>query len=432
MNDRITNATYGKYRIGMSSTGVRFLVLGAVLMLIAACSTVQASAPTANPTNATADAIDFEVFLPEVTTPSTPSPLYLPLVSLQVPLSTRLGFGAARASIQQYPEIASLRAGWYLDWRTRVNPERPNGMEYAQAIRLHQTTVCPIRTSPDRVACPYSIPHAYTYSPSESSIQAIARANLGSLWLIGNEMDRRDWWGGGQDEILPELYAEAYHELYYIIKEADPTAKVAIGGVVQATPLRMAYLTRIWNRYQLLYGEPMPVDIWNVHTFIIREQAKGWGADIPPGFDDLSGEYIFDPLPDPEHISIELIDEQIRRFRTWMKERGQQQKPLIVTEYGVLYHNSMLGVPNEDDQTVIDFMTDSFDYFLRTADCEIGYAADDCRLVQRWLWFSLDFKEDFNIYGKMFDPDTKEIMKTGRAFRDYSLQNLTELSKKPY
>ncbi|RLT40982.1 MAG: hypothetical protein DWI57_07635 [Chloroflexi bacterium] len=176
----------------------------------------------------------------------------------------------------------------------------------------------------------------------------------------------------------------------------------------------------------------MPVDIWNVHTFIIREQAKGWGADIPPGFDDLSGEYIFDPLPDPEHISIELIDEQIRRFRTWMKERGQQQKPLIVTEYGVLYHNSMLGVPNEDDQTVIDFMTDSFDYFLRTADCEIGYAADDCRLVQRWLWFSLDFKEDFNIYGKMFDPDTKEIMKTGRAFRDYSLQNLTELSKKPY
>jgi len=176
----------------------------------------------------------------------------------------------------------------------------------------------------------------------------------------------------------------------------------------------------------------MPVDVWNVHTFIIREQSKGWGADIPPGFDDLSGAYIFDPHPAPQHISVELIDEQIRTFRKWMKDRGQQEKPLIITEYGVLYHNSMMGIPDDDAQTVIDFMTDSFDYFLHTADCEIGYLADGCRLVQRWLWFSLDYTQDFNIYGKMFDPGTGESTKTGKAFRDYSLQNLGELAKKPY
>lgn len=432
MIDRMTNNTYGKFGLGISSRGVRFLVLGAVLMLMAACSTVQASAPTANSADATADAMDVQLFLPEVTAPSTPSPLYLPLISLQVPLSTRLGFGATRASIQQYPEIASLRAGWYLDWRARVNPERPNGMEYAQMIRVHQDLECPIGTTPDRVACPYTVPHSYSYSPNASTIQSIARANPGSLWLLGNEMDRMDWFGSNQDEMLPELYAVAYHELYTLIKGTDPSARIAIGGVVQPTPLRLEYLTKVWDTYQQTYGEPMPVDVWNIHAFILREKRNEWGADIPPGSSATVGKYDFGPLPHPQHIDMTIFDEQIRAFRQWMKDRGQQEKPLIVTEYGVLYHNSMLGVSDGDSQTLINFMTATFDYFLNTADCSLGFSSDGCRLVQRWVWFSLDYKQDFNIYHYMFDPDTKEITDTGKAFREYSLQQLSQLTKKPY
>ncbi len=69
-------------------------------------------------------------------------------------------------------------------------------------------------------------------------------------WLIGNEMDRVDFgsdYCSRQDEILPELYAQAYHEIYYAIKSADQTAQVAIGGMAEFTPLRSQYLERVWN-----------------------------------------------------------------------------------------------------------------------------------------------------------------------------------------
>ncbi|MFZ1754012.1 MAG: hypothetical protein WBO46_07265 [Caldilineaceae bacterium] len=363
---------------------------------------------------------------------STTNTLFIPLVSRQVQLSTRLGFGQTQGMITRYPEIESLRAGWYLNWSANLVPVRPAGMEYAQMIRLHQDLECPNGTNPDRIVCPYTVPYSYTYRPSATEIAANAAANPGSLWLLGNEMDRMDWFGSQQDEMLPELYAVAYHELYTLIKDADPLAKVAIGGIVQPTPLRLEYLTKVWDTYQLLYGVAMPVDVWNTHAFILREKLDEWGASIPPGSTAIVGEYDFGPLPHPQHIDMTIFDKQIRDFRRWMKERGQQEKPLIITEYGVLYHNWMLGIPDEDSQTPINFMLDTFDYFLNTADCSLGYTADDCRLVQRWVWFSLDYKIDFNKYHYLFDPDTLEITATGKAFREYSLQHMSQLSKKPY
>ena len=47
---------------------------------------------------------------------------------------------------------------------------------------------------------------------------------------------------------------------------------MAIGGVSQVTPLRLDYLERVLAAYEKQYGQPMPVDVWNVHTFILREQ----------------------------------------------------------------------------------------------------------------------------------------------------------------
>ena len=35
-------------------------------------------------------------------------------------------------------------------------------------------------------------------------------------------------------------------------------------------------------------------------------------------------------------------------------------------------------------------MIQTFDYFLNTKDCNLGYAADQCRLVQRWNWYSFN------------------------------------------
>lgn len=365
--------------------------------------------------------------------------LFLPFISHSVTseqemaLADRIGFGLTSSSLAAYTDVTTLTAGWYLDWRVREQPERPNDMQYVQMIRVHQELACGEWYHADRNLCPYSQPLNYRFRPSQSVIEAAAIANPGSLWLIGNEMDRIDWayckeWNGshcdvvgynGQDEILPETYAVAYHDLYTMLKAVDPTAQIAIGGIIQPTPLRLQYLTAIWDHYQTLYTETMPVDVWNVHNFIIQEKKNNWGADIPPGVNGTEGEYVNNPQ---SHIDMEIFGEQIVAFREWMKARGQQNKPLVVSEYGVLYHNSLMSPlwSDSDPSYVQTFMTESFDYFANTKDCNLGYPADDCRLVQQWNWYSLDDTwGSFNPHSRLFNPDTGEITSTGVAFRTY-------------
>ena len=102
-------------------------------------------------------------------------------------------------------------------------------------------------------------------------------------------------------------------------------------------------------------------------------------------------------------INRQIFDQQIRAFRAWMKAR-EQNKPLIVSEYGVLYsHVAELNVA----ATVRDFMLWKFRLLLNTKDCSLGYAADECRLVQRWAWYGLDDPgNEFNRYGSLFNFST--------------------------
>jgi len=196
----------------------------------------------------------------------------------------------------------------------------------------------------------------------------------------------------------------------------DPTARLAIGGVIQPTPLRLEYVTKIWDSYQAIYTDTMPVDVWNVHNFIIQEKAGEWGAEIPPGIDGTEGEYVDEPAT---HIDMVIFKQQIRAFRQWMKDRGQQAKPLVVSEYGILYHNGTMGLPDRASY-VQNFMVASFDYFYNTKDCTLGLVSDGCRLVQQWNWYSLDDTwGDFNPYSRLYNPTTRQITTTGERFRRY-------------
>ena len=82
----------------------------------------------------------------------------------------------------------------------------------------------------------------------------------GSTWLIGNEPD-----GIWQDNVYPGEYARIYHDVHSFIKSRDPTSRIAPGGIVQATPLRLEYLNRVLDAYAARYGGPMPVDFWTLH-----------------------------------------------------------------------------------------------------------------------------------------------------------------------
>jgi hypothetical protein len=97
-----------------------------------------------------------------------------------------------------------------------------------------------------------------------------------------------------------------------------------------------------------------------------------------------------------------------------MKEQGQQDKPLIVTEYGIVMPSDY-GFPPE---RVEAFMLNTFEFFRTAADPALGYPADGYRLVQRWCWFSL--ADARYPTGNLVDLHTGELTPLGVAFGQYT------------
>jgi hypothetical protein len=97
-----------------------------------------------------------------------------------------------------------------------------------------------------------------------------------------------------------------------------------------------------------------------------------------------------------------------------MKDRGQQNKPLIVSEYGILMPNDY-GFPPE---RVRDFMLGTFRIFETTIDPDLGYPADGHRLVQRWCWFSL--ADTRYPTGNLIVAESGALTLVGEAFAAYA------------
>jgi hypothetical protein len=239
---------------------------------------------------------------------------------------------------------------------------------------------------------------------SWSRIAEVVAARPGSIWIVGNEPDVI-W----QDDVTAAAYATIYHDVYTFIKERDSSAQIAIAGVAQPSPLRFAYLERILATYQELYDQPLPVDIWTIHAFILREQAGSWGVGIPPGIDQEQG--LLYTLAD--HDDLAIFRQGLIDFRDWMAQRGYGDKPLAVTEFGIL-HPADYGFPPE---AVMAFMIGASD-FMANAQGESGYPEDDGRLVQYWFWFSVYDHGDFPT-GNLYDVDQERLTAVGQAFRRY-------------
>ncbi|PKO23495.1 MAG: hypothetical protein CVU38_03850 [Chloroflexi bacterium HGW-Chloroflexi-1] len=370
---------------------MRSLIIAALLLLaltvVAACyPIVTPPGPTPEPLVPTPLPSSRATATPHpAPSPAAPSPAAPVTQSLRSGDRARVGVGLPLGAIEDY-DWGQGAPGWYLNWRVMPDPPQPEGIRFAQMVRIR----------------------ADGFRPTLDVITAAARANPGALWLIGNEPDVI-W----QDNATPEQYAASYGVLYQAIKAADPTAQVAIGGVSQPTPLRMAYLDRILAAYRAQYGGEMPVDVWNVHAFILREESDSWGVGIPPGMAVDRGQL----YEISDHADMAIFRRQIEDFRRWMAERGWRDKQLIVTEYGVLMPESY-GFPPE---LVGQFMTDTFDYFLTARDPDTGYPADDDRLVQAFCWYSVADTDAPNHYPtpNLFDPQTRAVTAVGEVFRDY-------------
>ncbi|MDA0243000.1 MAG: Ig-like domain-containing protein [Chloroflexi bacterium] len=295
-------------------------------------------------------------------------------------------------------------AGWVVNFVPSNNPSYAPGMEYVPIIRLKQ-----LKDGNGNRLPGYTF-HGGTppLTDGPGGMGELVAAMPGRLWLVGNEIDRHT----AQDDIMPEIYATAYHDIYYFIKQRDPSARIAISGLVQVSPGRLQYLDLVWESYLAQYGHPMPVDVWNMHAYALPEiQLNGQdsGAAVALGTDpnlaliDAGGQLALcaqnNVMCIYEHDQMAQLQYQVIAMRQWMKNRGQQNKPLIISEYSLLYpyikfeDGTCDYVRDEygncfDPARVSQFMVNSFNYLETAADPNLGYALDNNKLVQQWLWFT--------------------------------------------
>ena len=307
----------------------------------------------------------------------------------------RFGVGVSRAygEIGDY-DIGAWSLGWYSDWCMSYEPSEPWGIEYVQLVS----------TSPD-----------WEY------LEAVVAHNPGSLWIVGNEPENR--WVGN---LRPEDYAAVYHDVYHCVKRGDPVAQVAIGGVTQPTPLRLAWLDATLAAYEAMYDEPMPVNVWNIHMQILDEKIGSWGCGLPVGIPD-GGRARHYTIQD--NANVDAFEQLIREFCEWLVAHGERDKPLIISEYGVLLPSDILtgGDAARGDVMVKQFMWGTFHFLLTAKDPRLGYTGDEYRLVQRWLWYSLNDRlntpeSPVGFNGGLFDwRDPTELTTFGRTFENYML-----------
>jgi hypothetical protein len=344
--------------------------------------------------------------------PSLMGQAQLSLSEPDLSASCRYGVTAGSGQLLGFDIVSNLGAGVYMDFSTHHNPQGPPEVEYLQMVRLHQGRA--LRNGTDICGPDYGFTVTHALTDAEYGLGWYVDAQPGSLWIVGNEPDRRN----AQDDICPQQYAVAYHDVYHFIKERDSSAQVAFAGLVEVTPARLQYLDIVWETYLEKYGTTMPVDVWTFHIYVLSESDDG-DAHIALGTDPnlrIPHSHICsdpDTICQAEHDDIDLFIEQVLMMRQWMKSRGQQNKPLLLTEFGILkpynYYGICPGVEwcipedpptcfcDENKQTfhperVADFLEDTFDYLMTASSPTLGYPDDGYRLVQQWLWYRLATK----------------------------------------
>ena len=310
-------------------------------------------------------------------------------------------YGVASFNQADNPYITQLNAGWAVDFTVNFNRSWPSGVEYAPIIRMKQA-----KNPVTGARLPSYTLTTQPLNDTPGGLGPLVTANPGRLWLVGNEVDRVFW----QDDIMPDIYAVAYHDIYHFIKDRDPSALVAISGLVEVTPWRLQYLDIVWESYLEKYGVPMPVDVWNMHVYILPEKrADGTGSSAAIALGTDPAIAILESGNNPalcpqqnvycyaEHDDPNIFLGQVRAMRQWMKNHGLQDKPLILSEVSLLYpYDGQTPCFLMDEfgscftpSRVRAYLQDTVEILETETDTALGYPQDNYRLVQQWLWFAM-------------------------------------------
>ncbi|MGB9620466.1 MAG: glycosyl hydrolase, partial [Armatimonadota bacterium] len=170
-------------------------------------------------------------------------------------------------------------------------------------------------------------------------------AHPGKIWIIGNEPDI-----GSQDGLTQEEYARMFHTYHAFIKGLDPTAKFAVGAVSGGSNASGLSYTISWYQgvldiYRSRFGVAMPVDIWNVHSYVRPTQ-----------------------IEDPDRIITEFVTPLVNWCRT-VENGAYAGCEVWITELPI---GEWMGAVSEDN--VIWFMQHYMPRLEQTG-------------VTRWFWY---------------------------------------------
>lgn len=334
-------------------------------------------------------------------------------------------YGASVGAQSQDPYLVAMGMGWIITFNASPGRMTPPGVENVPMIRMQQD-----RDNQGNRLPSYTI-FSTPLTDDPGGLGPMLAAFPGRVWIVGNEVDREFW----QDDMEPYIYAQAYHDVYTFIKERDPSAQVAVSGLVQVTPNRLEYLDLVWESYLQQYGTAMPVDVWTMHIYVLPEarltnqgQIVGSSASIAIGtscYEDrnitscANIKWQSDGTPTlcpqgnvycyAEHDEMGTFVEHAVAMRQWMKAHGQQQKPLWLTEFSLLYPFADYDDPVNPTtcflmdelqgcftpNRVNNFMQQSIEYLETAVDPNLGYSLDGNRLVQRWLWYTMAVPDDY-------------------------------------
>lgn len=285
--------------------------------------------------------------------------------------SGRERFGvAANGAITEY-DYARLGIGWYHNWG--VYNSAPDGLTYFATAGTYGKTVAQQSATIEAHLANY--PERY---PD------------GMVWFIGNEPGYDDGW------FSPAEYAQFYHEWRTYLKGLNPSFQIGTGAIVPLSGLYIIqddwelgiyWFSEVRAEYQALYGQEMPVDWYNIHTYLRADSEA-------------------------------LFYDNIEQFRQRMASHwNARAKPLVITEMGNLV---------EDDTEVVQaMMIRAFDYLRTATSSDYGCTTDGNRLVQKWAWFALtgwspsagNHRWDTTA---LFDYDTKGILPLGETHASYA------------
>jgi hypothetical protein len=251
------------------------------------------------------------------------------------PAPNQLRFGVAtNKSPHEYTNFYQLNAGWYHNWIARPwNNQAVGNLQFVPTVGAWGDLMG---------------------SETEDLLRAYVRLTpasypSGTIWIVGNELDLDTFsTPQGNRIITPDEYAQKYKKYYDIIKGIDSSFKVGVGCEITSAQL----LSRARQAYEARYGAKMPIDVYTMHAYLTT------GTDL-----------------------LTQVKLRTRYTRQLMKDYGDQDKWLIVTETGAL--------SDPGEQIVKTFMEQAFDYYANTTDPQLGAPSDGYRLVQRWAWFAM-------------------------------------------